>query len=172
MTVDTRITVAGIDDAIRALNKIEPGLRKQFAAEATRIAEPAISEAKNRYTQIGWGLSRAHGVDNKWAGPAVAGRKAFPWNPSKAISGVKVKLDADRRKLATILLVQSDAATAILETAGRKNKNPLGNALNQPLKPTTTRILGPALYSKKKQVEGEMHKAALKVVNRVNREIG
>ena len=37
MTVDTRITVAGIDDAIRALNKIEPGLRKEFAAEAPII---------------------------------------------------------------------------------------------------------------------------------------
>jgi hypothetical protein len=171
MTVNTRVEVAGINEAIRGLNKIEPGLRKQFALEATRIAEPAISEAQNRYAQKGWGMSRAKGVGNKWAGPAVAGRKAFPWNPGKAISGVKVKLDADRRKLATILLVQSDFATAILETAGRKDKNPLGDALKQPLKPTTTRILGPALYSKKRQVEGEMSKAAMKVVNRVNKEI-
>lgn len=172
MTVNTRLEVAGINEAIRALNKIEPGLRKQFAAEATVIAEPAISLAKSRYAEIGWGMSRAKGVGNKWAGPAVAGRKILPWNPSKAISGVKVKLDSDRRKLATILLVQMDAATAILETAGRKNKNPLGDALRQPLKPTTTRILGPSLYSRKRQVEGKMKDAALRVINRVNREIG
>ena len=172
MTVNTQVTVTGINDAIRALNKIEPGLRKQFAVEATRIAEPAISEAKNRYAQKGWGMSRAKGVNNKWAGPAVDGRKAFPWNPSKAITGVKVKLDADRRKLATILLVQTDFATAILETAGRKDKNPLGDALKQPLKPTTTRIIGPALYSRKRQVEDEMSKAAMKVVQRANEELG
>ena len=172
MTVNTRVEVAGINEAIRGLNKIEPGLRKQFTAEVTRIAEPATSEAKNRYAQIGWGMSRAHGVGRKWAGPAVNGRKIFPWNPAKAIQRVEVKLDSDRRKLATILIIQKDAATAILETAGRKNKNPLGYALNQPLKPTTTRILGPALYSKKNQIEGKMKDAALRVVNRVNRELG
>ena len=172
MTVNTRLEVAGINEAIRGLNKIEPGLRKQFTAEVTRIAEPATSEAKNRYAQIGWGMSRAHGVGRNWAGPAVNGRKIFPWKPAKAIERLEVKLDSDRRKLATILIIQKDAATAILETAGRKNKNPLGYALNQPLKPTTTRILGPALYSKKNQIEGKMKDAALRVVNRVNRELG
>ena len=171
MTTNTRLEIAGINEAIRGLNKIEPGLRKQFAAEVTRIAEPATSEAKNRYAQIGWGFSRAHGVGRKWAGPAVNGRNILPWNPAKAIQRVEVKLDSDRKKLATILIIQKDAATAILETAGRKNKNPLGDALNQPLKPTTTRILGPALYSRKRQIEGEMTKAALKVINQVNREL-
>jgi hypothetical protein len=49
--------------------------------------------------------------------------------PEQSHQWCEVKLDADRRKLATILLVQSDFATAILETAGRKDKNPLGDAL-------------------------------------------
>jgi len=172
VTTNTRIEVAGINDAIRALNKIEPGLRKQFAADATAIAEPAISEAKNRYSQVGWGSTRAHGVNNKWAGPAVNGRKIFPWDATKAIKGVKVKLDSDRRSLATILLVQMDPATAILETAGRKNSNRLADALRQPIKPASTRILGPSLYSRKRQVEDEMSKAAIQVINFVNREIG
>jgi hypothetical protein len=172
MTVNTRLEVAGINEAIRSLNKVEPGLRKQFTAEAARIAEPATSEAKKRYAQIGWGMSRAHGVGRKWAGPAVNGRKILPWKPAKAIQRIEIKLDSDRRKLATILIIQKDAATAILETAGRKNENPLGYALNQPLKPTTTRVLGPALYSRKRQIEGEMTRAALKVINQVNRELG
>jgi hypothetical protein len=170
MTVNTQTTVVGINDAIRALNKIEPGLRKQFAAEATSIASPAIAEAQNRYARIGWGMSQARGIGHKWAGPAVNGRKVFPWSPAKAISGVRIKLDADRRKLATILLVQMDPATAILEGAGRKNKNPLADALKQPLKPSTTRILGPSLYSKKEQVQDEMSKAAMRVIDRVNKE--
>ena len=172
MPVNTRVTVVGINDAIRALNKIEPGLRKQFTAEANVIAEPAITEAKMRYASIGWGMSNAKGISHKWAGPAVNGRKVFPWSPAKAIRGVKVKLDTDRRTVATILLVQTDPGTAILEGAGRKNRNELADALKQPLKPGTTRILGPSLYSKKRQVEGEMSKAAMRVISRVNKEIG
>ena len=30
MSVDMNMTVVGVNDAIRSLNKIEPGLRKQF----------------------------------------------------------------------------------------------------------------------------------------------
>jgi len=42
-TVDTQLV--GIREAVAALNKIEPGLRKQFAAELNEIAEPAIQAA-------------------------------------------------------------------------------------------------------------------------------
>jgi hypothetical protein len=171
MSVNTRVEVAGINEAIRALNKIEPGLRKKFQAEAQQIAQPAVSEAQRRYSQVGWGSNQVHGISRNWSGQAVKGRKAFPWSVSKATRGVKVKLDSDRRRVASILLTQTDFATAILEAAGRKNQNPLADALGDSLKPTTTRVLGKALYSRKKQVEEEMKKAAFKVVDMVNKEL-
>lgn len=164
----TRIEVVGINDAIRSLNKIEPGLRKEFAAEATRIAQPAIEEAQRRYSTVGWGDSRIHGLSRKWTDSN--GRKLFPWSIPKARNGVKVRLDADRRRTATILLEQRDAATAILESAGRATANPLGMALGS-LRPGHTRILAPSLFSKRNQIESEMQKASLKVIDRVQKEL-
>jgi hypothetical protein len=164
MPVSAKIEIVGAKDAIRALNKIEPGLRKEFAAEATRIAQPAISEAQSQYSSIGVPLS---GMSRNWSSGA---RKIFPYNPSKASRGVKVKLQGDRRVTSVILIEQRDAATAVWETAGRKTDNRLGNALGF-IKPSTSRVLGPSLFRRRNEVQGEMQTAMLNVVRRVEKEL-
>ena len=167
-TVNTELT--GAREAIRLLNKIEPGLRKEFAARATSIAKPAIGEAQRRYAGIGWGSDRVRGVSRVWAGPAVNQRRVLPFSLTKAQNGVKVRLQSDTRRTALILIEQRDAGTAILESAGRANPNPLGEALGF-LKPTTSRVLGPSVYSRRNEISGEMEKAMLEVINRVDREL-
>lgn len=164
MVANIRTDIVGANDAIRALNKIEPGLRKQFAAEATQIAQPAIVEAQRRYQSLGVPLS---GMSRNWQ---TNGRKVFPYNPIKAGRNVKIRLDSDRRRTAVILLEQRDAATAIFETAGRATANSLGDALG-PLRPGRTRILGPSLFSRQSQVQSAMEKAVLRVIDRVNKEV-
>lgn len=161
------IEVLGINDAIRSLNKIEPGLRKQFAAEATEIAKPAIEEAQRRYSAYGWGVNTMRNVSYSWTQNQ---RKLFPFNIAKAQRGLKIRLDADRRRTATIILEQRDAAAAIMESAGRANANRLGDSLGM-LRPGHTRILGPSLFSRKAQVTSAMEEASLKVVRRVQSEL-
>lgn len=164
MPASVRADLIGAKEALRSLNRIEPGLRKQFAAQAAEIAQPAIAEAQNRYQRMGVPLS---GMTRQWQSN---GRRLFPYSPSRAVRGVKIKLEGDRRKTAVILIEQRDAATAIFESAGRANANTLGDALG-PLKPNRTRILGPSLYSKSEQVTREMEKAVLEIIDRVNKEL-
>lgn len=158
------IEVVGVKEAIRSLNKIEPGLRKQFAAEVTQIAQPAIIEAQNRYATRGVPLS---GMARNWNS---SGRKLFPFDPRKAIRGVKVKLEGDRRVTASIVITQSDAGTSVFETAGRNNANRLGDSLGS-LAPGRTRIFGPAVYSKTREITEQVKQATLKVVRRVESEL-
>lgn len=162
MTATPNIEIAGIKDAIRSLNKIEPGLRKQFQQEATRIAQPAIEEAQRGY--VGLPLS---GMAYNWTRD---GKKLFPYDPAKAARGVKVKLDAARNAVAVIVIQQTNVAAAIFEAAGRKTANRLGQSLGT-LSPGRTRIIGPAVYRKRGAVTREMEQAALRVVNEVNREL-
>ncbi len=167
MPAGFRTELVGAKEAVRSLNKIEPGLRKEFAAEATRIAQPVITEAQRRYRAVGWGFTRVRGVSNRWNDK---GRQLFPWDSNKAANSVKIKLEGDRRRTAVIVLEQRDAATAVLEAAGRKNANPLGDALGF-IKPRTSRILGPALFSKRAEVTSQMEKAMLTAINKVQREL-
>jgi hypothetical protein len=165
VAVDTDISVLGINEAIRALNKIEPGLRKEFNNEARAIGAPAVDAVRSSYRFV-----PLSGMNRKWAGPAVNGRKVFPWNLDKARKGVDVVFDTNRKSTGTINIVQRDAATAIFETAGRKNPNPLGNALG-PVSPGRTRVIGPVVYSKINEIEKVMYDFALRIVDRVNREM-
>ena len=159
------VEVQGINEAIRSLNKIQPGLRKEFNNEARVVAAPVVNAVKNAYHFV-----PLSGMDRKWAGPAVKGRKVFPLTVANARKGVDVTFNTDRRSLGVINIVQRNAGWAIFETAGRKNKNPLGDSLG-PIQPGRTRLIGPVVYSKCRDIEDGMRRLAIKIVNRVNKEL-
>jgi hypothetical protein len=165
MTATIKTDLVGVRQAVASLNKIEPGLRKQFALELNQIAQPAIQAAQQRYTALGVPLS---GMARPWSNN---GRKLFPFDPRKAAKGVKVKLDTRRSATSVIVIQQGDPAAAIFETAGRKNSNTLATNLGKTPAQGRTRLFGPAVYSKIREVTKEMNRATLRVINRVNREL-
>ncbi len=165
MPVNTSTQVLGINDAIRSLNKIEPGLRKQFNNEARTIAAPALNAVRDAYKFV-----PLSGMNRKWAGPAVNGRKVFPFIIAKARRGVDVVFNTDRRSTGVITIVQRDTATAIFETAGRKNANPLSANLG-PVSPGRTRLIGPVVYSRINEIERVLGQVAQRIIHRVNREL-
>ena len=163
MTATINTEVVGIRDAVAALNKIEPGLRKEFAKELNTIAAPAIQAAQQRYSALGVPLS---GMGRNWSNN---GRKLFPYSPTKAANGVKVKLDTRRNKTGVIVIQQGDPAAAIFETAGRRNSNTLATNLGNTPAQGRTRLFGPAVYSKIREVSVEIERAAIRVANDINR---
>lgn len=154
--------MTGIREAIRSLNKVEPGLRKQFTQDAKAIAEPAISHVQESYVKM-----PLSGMARNWT---QGGAKKFPFSIDKARRGVKLKIDAGREALAIINIQQTDAGAAIFETAGRRNVNALGTALGA-LPPNHTRILGPAVFRRRRQIEDAMRRLAADAVKLVNKEL-
>lgn len=165
MTVTTKTEIVGIREAVASLNKIEPGLRKQFAAELNQIAAPALNVARSRYASLGVPLS---GMAQTWTNN---NRKLFPYNVTKAQKGVKVKLDTRRNTSSVIVITQTDQAASIYETAGRKTRNALATSLGAAPPAGRTRLFGPAIYSQKRAITDEIEKASLRVINKVNREL-
>lgn len=161
----TSIEIQGINQAIRSLNKIEPGLRKQFNNQAREIAKPATDAVRNAYQFV-----PLSGMNRVWAGPAVNGRKVFPFTIAKARKGVDVVFNTDRKTTGVINIVQRDAGTAIFETAGRKNSNPLSANLSR-LSPGRTRVIGPVVYSKFSEIEQGIRRLTQEIANRVQKEL-
>ena len=155
--------MTGLKEAIRSLNKIEPGLRKEFTAQATRIAQPAILEAQRGYQR-----EYLSGMARNWT---QNGSKKFPFSVARAISGVKLKVDASREATSLIYIQQTNAGAAIWEAAGRKTSNSLGNNLGDIPAPNHTRNLGPAVFRKRKEIEREMLKASMDAIRLVQREL-
>ena len=163
MSASASIELTGLREAIRSLNKLEPGLRKEFVKEATAIAEPAIREVQAGYTAIPLS-GMARNLTDKTA------KKIFPYSIPKAIKGVKLKVDASRTATSLIYITQTYVAAAVYEAAGRANRNSLGDSLGQ-IAPGRTRILGPAVFRKRRAIEREMEKASLAVIRRVEKEL-
>jgi len=162
MTTNTNIEIQGLKEAIRSLNKVEPGLRKEFVQNATRIAQPAIQEVQKSYTKV-----PLSGMARKWE---QANKKIFPFSVAKAVAGVKLKVDASREATSLIYITQTNVAAAVFEAAGRANQNRLGDSLGQ-LRPNHTRILGPAVFRKRGEIERELLRATNEVKARVEREL-
>ena len=163
MSTKTSIEVTGLKEAIRSLNKVEPGLRKQFVQDATRIAQPAIQEVQRGYER-----EYLSGMARNWQ---QGGSKKFPFSVARAISGVKLKVDASREATSLIYIQQMNAGAAIWESAGRKTRNALGDSLGDIPLPSHTRNLGPGVFRKRKEIEREMLNASLDAIKLVQREL-
>ena len=161
MPVSTTIEIVGVKQAINDLRKIDPQLQKDFKADATAIAQPAINAGKAVYKEL-----PLSGMKYKWT---QRDRKLFPFTTAKAVSGVRMRFDTRRNAVGVILIEQKDPAAAIFETAGRANSNKLGNALGF-VGAGRTRLLGPAIYKARRGIESEMQKMILKTIRTVQKD--
>jgi len=143
------IQVVGVKNTINQLNKLDKELANEFKAQATQIAQPAINNAKNMYTQV-----PLSGMSRDWK-QKKDGRKIKGFDVARAKAGVQMKFDTRRNAVGVILIIQKDQAAAIFETAGRANRNSLSNNLS-PVQPGRTRFIGPAVYRARRGIESEM----------------
>ena len=164
MPVSTTITVVGLKKTINALKNIDPELQKQFKADATRIAQPAISAAQNMYTQV-----PLSGMSRDWK-QKKDNRKIKGFDVGRAKKGVQMKFNTRRNAVGVILIIQKDQAAAIFETAGRKNANTLSNNLS-PVQPGRTRFIGPAVYRSRRKIENEMKEMIVDTISAVQKKI-
>ena len=162
MPASTTIEVVGIKQTINGLRKIDPQLQKDFKADATQIAQPAIQAGKAVYKEL-----PLSGMKYAWT---QRDRKLFPFTITKAVNGVRMRFDTRRNAVGVILIEQKDPAAAIFETAGRANANKLGNALGF-VGAGRTRLIGPAVYKARRGIEAEMTKMIAKTMRDVQRDI-
>ena len=172
MPVSASVEVVGLKETINALRKIDPQLQKDFKADATAIAQPAIQAVKLAYSQF-----PLSGMAYRWAD---RGRKIFPFTISGAQAGVKMRFDTRRNAVGVILIEQKNPGTAVFEGAGRKDTNRLGTSLDSVstergfamAMPGRSRLIGPAVYKARRGIEDEMTKMILKTINEIKREVG
>ena len=168
MPVSTTVEVVGLKQTINSLRKIDPQLQKDFKADATAIAQPAINAGKAAYTRV-----PISNFANDWT-QKKDGRRIKGFSVDKAQSGVKMRFDTRRNAVGVILIEQKDQGAAIFEVAGRKNSNRLDTSLRiagYPVSAGRTRLIGPAVYKARRGIEAEMLKMIKSTITTVQKEI-
>jgi len=115
--------IVGLDETVRALRQFDPDALKEM--NKTIYAAMKIAQIDAR--QLAPSVTPLSG----WGRPVKAGRWADRTFTPKAVKmGLKTKIDRTRKRgnwtSKSYLLINSDAAGSIYETAGRKN--PAGNS--------------------------------------------
>jgi len=171
MPVSTTIEMVGVKQTINSLRKIDPQLQKDFKADATAIAQPAINAGKAVYRTV-----PISNFANDWNNKTATGvRRIKGFNVDKARAGVKMRFDTRRNAVGVILIEQKDQAAAIFEQAGRRNPGSrLDNSLRIagfPVSAGRTRLIGPAVYKARRGIETEMKKMIVKTMRTVQSEL-
>jgi hypothetical protein len=171
MPATTTIEVVGVKQTINSLRKIDPQLQKDFKADATAIAQPAINAGKAVYRDV-----PISNFANDWNNKTATGvRRIKGFNVEKARAGVKMRFDTRRNAVGVILIEQKDQAAAIFEQAGRRNPGSrLDNSLRIagfPVSAGRTRLIGPAVYKARRGIEAEMTKMIAKTMRTVQSEL-
>ena len=168
MPASTTVEVVGLKQTINSLRKIDPQLQKDFKADATAIAQPAINAGKAVYTRV-----PISNFANDWT-QKKDGRRIKGFSIDKARNGVKMRFDTRRNAVGVILIEQKDQGAAIFEVAGRKNLNRLDTSLRiagYPVSAGRTRLIGPAVYKARRGIEAEMLKMIKSTITTVQKEI-
>ena len=168
MPVSTTVEVVGLKQTINSLRKIDPQLQKDFKADATAIAQPAINAGKAVYTRVPISNFAKDWTQKK------DGRRIKGFSVDKAQSGVKMRFDTRRNAVGVILIEQKDQGAAIFEVAGRKNSNRLDTSLRiagYPVSAGRTRLIGPAVYKARRGIESEMFKMIQGTITTVQKDL-
>jgi hypothetical protein len=152
------IEVQGLESTLKALQQIQPELKKEFFKDAKQIVRPAVDQAKGAYRS-----DYLSGMTRAWS---PNGRTIFPWSQSKASRGVTVATSLSKKKDAILTFVQKDPAAAIFDIAGKRSSNRLGDALNA--FETPSRVMWRAYEDNAGRIEAEMEVSVEAVMKRIS----
>ncbi len=175
MSVDATIEVAGIKDALRVLNKIEPGARRELTRNYKKVMEGVRQDVKDSIP-FGPPLS---GMAYNWT--TKSGTQIFPWadnnnNVRVGVSGKKVReFSGFLTNLATFYLRYDGPSAVVVDMAG-KGKVPTKQGaimvanLSRKFR-SPSRFLWPAWERNKPQVIDEIKTLVDDLMRRTSREL-
>lgn len=163
MATDLTIQVDGVKEAVKYLNKVEPGYRKTYVANMKEIAKPMTDAMKSNYDDMRF----PSGTKRNWA---PNGREIFPLSASKAVRGVAVRVN-NKKKGAAFSVMQKNPAASIFDIAGRANTNPLGTAFSTKFGRSASRVIWPVFEAKISDLTVEVQKVVDEIMAEANKNL-
>jgi hypothetical protein len=162
MTTNTTIEIVGAKEAIKALRRIDPELRKQFNKDAALIMKPALDEIKKSYPE-----KLPSGMQRAWT--MQSGYKQFPYDVKKMRRGVKFKIDTRRTNSTVMRIVNTEPSAVFIEFVGRKSYAQISKVLTLFYGPPG-RFMYPAVGKALPKVEEELKRRVIQVTKDVENE--
>ena len=162
MVASSTITVVGIKDAMRELQKIEHDLAKQIKKDFKDVVKPVVNDAKLQVVNL-----PLSGFKRNWK----AG-KLLPWSQTAVSRSIIARYSNRRRgnSLAVFSVTMKSPAGTIFDIAGRISANRLGSALDL-LYGRASRLMWPTYERHANQVNKNMADLVEKITDATNRRL-
>jgi len=162
MVASSTVTVVGVKDAMRELQKIEPDLATRIKKDFKDIVKPAVGDARSQVVNL-----PLSGFRRNWK----AG-KLLPWSQSAVSRSIIARYSNRRRgnSLAVFSVTMKSPAGTIFDIAGRKSANRLGAALDS-LYGRASRLMWPTYERHANQVNKNMADLVEKITDAANRRL-
>lgn len=162
MVASSTVTVVGVKDAMRELQKIEPDLATRIKKDFKDIVKPVVGDARSQVVNL-----PLSGFRRNWK----AG-KLLPWSQSAVSRSIIARYSNRRRgnSLAVFSVTMKSPAGTIFDIAGRKSANRLGAALDS-LYGRASRLMWPTYERHANQVNKNMADLVEKITDAANRRL-
>jgi len=162
MVASSTVTVVGVKDAMRELQKIEPDLATRIKKDFKDIVKPVVGDARSQVVNL-----PLSGFRRNWK----AG-KLLPWSQSAVSRSIIARYSNRRRgnSLAVFSVTMKSPAGTIFDIAGRKSANRLGAALDS-LYGRASRLMWPTYERHANQVNKNMADLIEKITDAANRRL-
>ena len=170
MVASASVTIVGIKETLRELQKIEPALAKQIKADYKKVVATLVADIKSTIQPAPLSGFRRNWTDER-------GRKIGPWDQQAVIKSIVPKFSNRRRgSLAVFSVVMKSPFGAVADMAGRANdpKTNQGVVMIRALsskfgKPS--RGMWPAYERNKNQIDDELKVIVQIITDAANRRL-
>jgi len=162
MVASSTVTVVGVKDAMRELQKIQPDLATRIKKDFKDIVKPVVGDARSQVVNM-----PLSGFRRNWK----AG-KLLPWSQSAVSRSIIARYSNRRRgnSLAVFSVTMKSPAGTIFDIAGRKSANRLGAALDS-LYGRASRLMWPTYERHANQVNKNMADLVERITDAANRRL-
>lgn len=162
MAVDTTVTVAGVKETLRELQKMEPDLAKEIKKDFKQIVDPIVKDARAQVREL-----PLSGFARNWKAGVL-----LPWNKN-AVSKSIIARFSNRRKgnsLAVFSVTMKSPAGTVFDMAGRGQPNRLARTLSA-LYGSPSRLMWPAYDRNAEAVNENLGRVTEKIQDATNRRL-
>ena len=162
MAVDTSVTIVGVKETLRDLQRMEPDLAKEIKRDFKQIVDPIVREAKAQVVDM-----PLSGFARNWKAGAL-----LPWNRSSVAKSIIARFSNRRRgnSLAVFSVTMKSPAGTIFDMAGRANANRLGAVLST-LYGSPSRLMWPTYERNAEAVNQNLQTLTDKITDATNRRL-
>lgn len=162
MPANTTVTVVGVKETLRELQRMEPDLAKEIKRDFKQIVDPIVQDARAQVSEL-----PLSGFARSWKAGAL-----LPWNRSAVSKSIIARFSNRRRgnSLAVFSVTMKSPAGTIFDMAGRGSANRLASALSS-LYGAPSRLMWPTYERHAEQVNQNLQTVTDKITDATNRRL-